>query len=116
VPFQGTVKLFGSFDEAWLVWGRPVIGLVVGLGLGAWIVLDSPILNISRTEVQVQRRGQVERTIPREKVEAVYWRKSKIVIDGPDGYTLFEEEIDGNKGIIHDAFLEAGFPWEGPGA
>jgi len=113
LPFQGPVRLLGSFDQTWLVWGRPAIGLIAGLGLGAWIILDSPVLNIRSSEVQVQRRGQVERVIPREKVEAVYWRKPQLVIKGPTEYILFEEQIDGNKHTIRDAFVEAGFPWEG---
>jgi len=114
MPFQGPLELVGSFDQQWLVWGRPVLGLAVGLGFAAWIILDSPVLDISPEEIHVVRRGEVERVIPHSTVAAVYRRGSKVVIETDTGRKLFEDEIEGDKGAVRDAFLSQGFPWEGP--
>ena len=115
VPFQGPLRLLGSFDQPWLVWGRPALGLLAGLAGAAWVILDSPVLDISRTEIQVRRRGQVERVIERAKVDAVYRRGSKIVIEAATGRTLFEGDIEGDRSVVRAAFVDNAYPWEGAG-
>lgn len=112
-PFQGPLELLGSFNEPWLVWGRPVVGLVLGLSLAAWVIVESPALSIRQDEVQVRRRGQVERVIPRSKVDSVYLRKSHVVIETASGRNLFDDEIEGDKAAVRDAFVSQGYPWEG---
>ena len=114
IPFQGPLELLGSFDEPWLVWGRPVLGLLVGLGFAAWIVVDSPVLEIGSDLITVRRRGQVDRVIERSKVDAVYPRGSKIVIETGNGRTLFEDDIEADKSAVRRAFVDLGYPWEGP--
>src|SRR5690625_7905831 len=59
LPFQGPVRLLGSFDQTWLGGGRPAIGLIAGLGPGVWNSRRSPVLNSRSSEVQVQRRRLV---------------------------------------------------------
>lgn len=113
VPFQGPMSLLGSFDQAWLVWGRPLLGLALGLGFAAWVILDSPVLDIDPERIEVRRRGEVERVIERGKVDAVHRRGSKVVIETDKGRVLFEGEIEGDKAAIREAFLSHGFPWEG---
>jgi len=114
VPFQGPLELLGSFDEPWLVWGRPLLGLVAGLAFAAWVILDSPQLTIGRDEIEIRRRGQAERLIERSKVDAVYRRGSKLVIETKSGRKLLESDVEGDPALVRDAFVAHGYPWEGP--
>lgn len=113
VPFQGPLRLLGSFDQPWLVWGRPVLGLVVGLGLALWVILESPVLVIDQDRISVRRRGQVERVLERSKIDSVYRSGSKTVIETESGRKLFEDEIEGDRSEIRAAFVDKGYPWEG---
>ena len=47
VPFQGPLQLLGSFDQPWLVWGRPILGALIALGFALWVIIDSPVLVIT---------------------------------------------------------------------
>ncbi|WP_456787609.1 YqeB family protein [Cellulomonas sp. P5_C5] len=114
VPFQGPLRLVGSFDEPWLTWGRPGLGLVAGLAFAAWVIYDSPVLDIGREQIQVRRRGQVERVIERATVAAVHPRRSTIVIETASGRKLFERDVEGDRAAVRSAFVELGYPWEGP--
>lgn len=114
IPFQGPLELLGSFDQPWLAWGRPALGLAAGLGFAAWVIADSPVLDINPEQIQVRRRGQVERVIERAKVASVHPRGSKIVIETDSGRKLFEGDIEGDKSIVRSAFVDNGYPWEGP--
>lgn len=114
IPFQGPLRLLGSFDQTWLVWGRPVIGLLVGLALAAWVILDSPVLEVDARGIQVRRRGAVQRVIERDKVAAVYPKGLKITIETEAGRVLFEDDVEGDKDAVRRAFVEHGYPWEGP--
>ena len=114
VPFRGPLELLGSSDQAWLLWGRPALGLLIGVGLAAWVILNSPELDISHDEILVRRHGQVQRVIQRTTVDAVYRRGSKIVIETDRGRKLFEDDIEGDKLAVRDAFVTHGYPWEGP--
>ena len=114
MPFQGPIALLGSFDQQWLVWGRPAVGLGLGLVLALWVILDSPVLDIERAQIQVRRRGQVERVIERAKVASVHPQGSKVVIETDTGRTLFEGDIEGDKALVRRAFVDHGYPWEGP--
>jgi hypothetical protein len=114
VPFQGPLRLLGSFDEPWLTWGRPAIGLAAGLALAAWIILDAVVLEIGLDRIEVRRRGQVERVIDRGTVAAVHPKRSKIVIETESGRTLFDHDIEGDRTAVRSAFVDLGYPWEGP--
>lgn len=113
VPFRGPLELLSSFDQTWLTWGRPILGVAAGLTFAAWVILDSPVLDFHDDEIHVRRRGQVERVIQRSKVDAVYRRGSKIVIESASGRKMFEDEVEGDKDVLRDVFLSHGFPWEG---
>lgn len=113
VPFQGPLELLSSFDSTWLVWGRPLLGLLVGLAFAVWVLTDSPVLEISPEAVEVRRRGEVERVIPRAKVDAVYRRRGAIVIESAQGRTLFDADVEGDREAVREAFIAAGYPWEG---
>jgi len=114
VPFQGPLRLVGSFDQTWLTWGRPVLGLVAGLALAAWVVFDSPVLDVGPDRIDVRRRGEVERVVERAKVATVHPRGSKLRIETESGRTLFEGDVEGDKAQIRRAFVDHGYPWEGP--
>ena len=114
MPFQGPLRLLGSFDQQWLVWGRPVLGLLVGLALAAWVILDSPVLNVDPRRIEVRRRGEVQRVIDRSKVAAVYPKGAKITIETDAGRVLFEGDVEGERDRLREAFVQQGYPWEGP--
>lgn len=114
VPFQGPLELVASFDDPWLVWGRPILGLAAGLAFAFWVILNSPVLSIGPEEIEVRRRGQVERVIQRSKVDSVHRRGSKVVIETDRGRKLFEDDVEGDKTSVRDAFISQGYPWEGP--
>ena len=116
MPFQGPLRLLGSFDEPWLAWGRPVVGLVLGLAVAAWVVADTPVLDVGPDRIRVRRRGEVERVVERAKVGAVHPRGSKLVIVTESGRTLFEGDVEGDTSRIRRAFVDHGYPWEGPEA
>lgn len=113
-PFQGPLQLLGSFDEPWLVWGRPAIGLVAGLVFAWWVIVDSPVLDVRRDRIEVRRRGEVERVIDRATVASVHPRGSKTVIETDSGRTLFADEIEGDRARVRSVFVDNGYPWEGP--
>lgn len=114
VPFQGPLELLGSFDHPWLVWGRPALGLLLGLGVAAWVIADSPVLDVGPDQVRVRRRGEVQRVIDRATVAAVYPRGSATVIEAESGRTLFDGDVEGDKTAVRRAFVDHGYPWEGP--
>ncbi|HET8717159.1 MAG TPA: hypothetical protein VFM50_05355 [Nocardioidaceae bacterium] len=113
-PFQGPLELLGSFGEPWLVWGRPLLGLAAGLAFAIWVILNSPVLTVGREEIEVRRRGQVERVIERTKVDSVHRRGSKVVIETVSGRKLFEDDVEGDRAVVRHAFISQGYPWEGP--
>ena len=114
VPFQGPLQLLASFDQAWLVWLRPALGLLAGLALGWWVILDSPVLHVGERHLRVERRGAVQRVIPRDKVDAVYRTGSKVVVQSSSGRELFAGEVEADADAVREAFLALDYPWEGP--
>ncbi len=114
MPFQGPLRLLGSFDQAWLVWLRPVLGLVLGLGAAAWVIHDSPVLLLTAGQLRVEQRGEVQRVIPRDKVDAVYRRGGKVVVQSAAGRELFAGDVEGDREQVREAFVALGYPWEGP--
>lgn len=113
VPFQGPLELLSSFDDPWLVWGRPLIGAALGLAVGLWIVLQSAVVEITPEAIQVSRYGSVERVIPRETVGGIHRKGTKTVIEAKEGRVLFDDDIEGDKARIRQAFVAHGYPWEG---
>lgn len=114
MPFQGPLRLIGSFDQQWLVWGRPLLGLLAGTAFAAWVILDTPVLEVHPSRIAVRRRGETQRVIDREKVAAVYPKGSKLVIETEAGRVLFEGDVEGEREQIREALVEQGYPWEGP--
>ncbi|MGC5629293.1 YqeB family protein [Georgenia sp. Z1344] len=113
MPFQGPLELLGSFDQSWLVWGRPLLGLVVGLLIGLVVVSRTPVLRVGPGEIEVVRGGDVERVIDRDDVAATYRRGSHLVIETAQGRSLFDAEVEGDKDRHRAVLVEAGYPWEG---
>lgn len=70
-PFRGPLQLIGSFDSPWAVWIRPVVGLLLGLALAAYLVEQTPVLHVSAEQIEVTRRGTTRR-IARSDVAGVY--------------------------------------------
>lgn len=113
-PFQGPLELLGSFDQARLVWLWPAVGLALGLVFALWVIHETPVLHLTSREVRVERRGAVQRVIARDKVDAVFRRRSNVVIQTANGRELFDDDVEGDRDAIRDAFVALGYPWEGP--
>lgn len=114
MPFEGPLRLAGSFDDAWMISARPLLGAALGAGLGLWVVVDTPILHLGAEDITVRQHGEVVRVIPRDKVDAVHRRGGKVVIESAAGRVLFSGDVEGGKDAVARAFVEAGYPWEGP--
>lgn len=113
VPFQGPLELVASFDQTWLTWGRPVVGFLIGLGLAAWTITDSPVLEIGPARVRVRQRGEVQRILDRAKIDAVHRKGGTVVIENAQGRILFSGDVEGDRDAVRAAFLDHGYPWEG---
>lgn len=111
VPFPGILQLLASFDSDWLVWGRPVIGLVVGLITALVIVHSEPVLHVADDSVLVEK-GDSRRRIKRADVAGVYRDGKKLVIETEQGRRLYEGEVEGKRDLVRAAFVDRGYPWE----
>lgn len=111
VPFQGPLRLLGSFDDTWLTWGRPVIGLVLGLVLALFTFHESPLLTIADEQIEV-RSGDDTTVIHRDQVDGVRHTSGKVVILNATGRELFAGEVEGGREEIREAFVRHGYPWE----
>jgi len=107
------MELLASFDQAWLIWGRPILGLTLGLAFAVWTIADSPVLEIEPTRVRVRRRGDVQRILERAKIDAVHRKGGAVVIENAQGRVLFSGDVEGNRDAIRSAFVDHGYPWEG---
>lgn len=113
VPFQGPLELLASFDQAWLTWGRPLLGLVLGLAFAGWTIADSPVLEIEAARVRVRQRGEVQRILERDKIDAVHRKGGTVVIENAQGRVLFSGDVEGDRDAVRAAFVDHGYPWEG---
>lgn len=111
MPFQGPLRLLASFDQTWLVWGRPLIGALLGLIAGLVVVRTSAVLVIDNDKVQVTQGDEVT-VIPREKVDGVRRSKDRITIVNAKGRELFSGDVEGGKDAAREAFTRHGYPWE----
>ncbi|HPU14393.1 MAG TPA: hypothetical protein PLQ19_11455 [Aeromicrobium sp.] len=91
VPFQGPMELLASFDQTWLAWGRPLIGMALGLAFAGWTIADSPVLEIETACVRVRRRGEVQRVLNRSKIDAVHRKGNAVVIENAQVVTHFQD-------------------------
>lgn len=111
VPFPGILQFLASFESEWLIWGRPVIGLVVGLVAALVITSSEPVLTVSDEDILVTK-GDSRRRIRREDIAGVYRDGKKLVIETASGRRLYEGGVEGNRQTVRAAFADRGYPWE----
>lgn len=111
VPFPGILQFLASFDSDWLVWGRPAIGLVVGLVAALVIVHNEPALTVTGDSVLVEK-GDSRRRIKRADVAGVYRDGKKLVIETEQGRRLYEGDVEGGRDLVRATFVDRGYPWE----
>ena len=111
MPLQGPLQLLGTFEYDWLTWGRPAIGLALGLLLALLALQTSPVLTLSDERIEI-RQGDDVTLIEREKVDGVRRKGSKILILSSTGRELFHGEVEGTKDAVREAFLAHHYPWE----
>ncbi len=111
VPFPGILQLLASFDSDWLVWGRPVIGLVIGLVAALLIAHAEPVLHVSSDSVLIEK-GDSKRRIRREDVAGVFRDGKKLIIETEQGRRLYDGEVEGKRDLVRATFVDRGYPWE----
>lgn len=111
VPFPGILQLLASFESDWLVWGRPVIGLAVGVVAAVLIAHHEPQITVSQDSVLITR-GDSRRRIQRADVAGVYRDGKTLVIETEQGRRLYEGGVEGKREEVRSAFVERGYPWE----
>lgn len=111
VPFQGPFQLIASFDASWLNWGRPLVGLILGLVFAAFIVHESAVLHVTAEHIEVTSNGSTRR-IARSDIAGIYRDGSKVVVESHSGRRLYHAQIEGGKDNVRDAFVANGYPWE----
>lgn len=111
IPFQGLLQAIAAVDSSWAMWGRPSMGLILGIAFAAIVVFESPVLLVTDAQICVSERGN-SRTILRADIAGIYRDGSKVVVESPQGRRLFHGQIEGNKESVRDAFVSHGYPWE----
>lgn len=109
-PFPSWLHALASPEHGWLLWGRPVIGAVIGVVASLVLIDQAWRIEVSRERVLV-RRGREVRRIPRERVGAVYRSGRTLVIEDADGVDLFTGTVEGDRSAPPTAFLDLGYPW-----
>lgn len=111
IPFSGPIELLSSFDSPLVVTLRPVIGAVLGLLAGLLLAASTPVVTIDAERVLVRKNGE-ERVLPKSDIAGIHRQGRKVIIETATGRVLFEDEIQGPKQQIADAFRSHGYPWE----
>ncbi|HHU09283.1 MAG TPA: hypothetical protein GXZ60_04615 [Intrasporangiaceae bacterium] len=111
MPFQGPLRLLGSFDHGWLTWGRPLIGLLLGMVLASFVIHSSAVLTMTDEQIEV-RSAETVTLIRRDQVDGVRRVGGKLVIVNATGRELLNAEVEGTKDEQRDAFVKHGYPWE----
>lgn len=113
LPFPSWLHSVVRLDADWLTWGRPLIGLVLGLLAGLMVIDQAWSLVVNRDCV-VAKRGADVRRIPHDRVEVVYRSgRRTVMIEGVGGARLFAGTVEGERAALPKAFAELGYPWEG---
>lgn len=114
IPYIDVLSFLGSFESPIMVIGRPAVLGLVGLVLAFFITYEAAELTISDTEIHI-REGDDARVVARENVGGVYRTKGKVRIESREGRVLFNDDVEGGKRAIAEAFLRHGYPWESVG-
>ncbi|MFH8383184.1 hypothetical protein ACH4E7_19915 [Kitasatospora sp. NPDC018058] len=112
VPYADTVKFLGSFDSPAMVIGRPAVLAVIGLVIGLFLTYHSATLRITDESITVIEGDDI-RVIARDQVGGVFRKGGKVRIESPVGRVLFDDDVEGGKAVIAEAFRRHGYPWEG---
>lgn len=113
LPFPSWLHSVARLDADWLLWGRPLIGLALGVVAGLLVIDQAWSLEVDGDCV-VAKRGADVRRIPHERVEVVYRTgRRTVVIEGAAGSRLFQGVVEGERSALPCAFVELGYPWKG---
>lgn len=110
-PYSSVVEFLVSFDAPIMVVGRPLALAAVGFAIAFVVTYVSPDLRITDEEITIIE-GDDTRVIARAQVGGIYRRRGKVVIESPEGRTLFAGEVEGGKKAIGSAFAAHHYPWE----
>lgn len=111
IPFGGAIEKLSEFDSPTIVALRPVIGGALGVVAGFVVAGSNPTVTVSADRILVRKNGET-RALAKNEVGGIHRARGKIVIETPTGRILFDDEIDGAKQQVADAFVEYGYPWE----
>lgn len=111
IPYFNVLEIIGSIDSPLMVIGRPAVLGLVGLVFAFLITHEAAKLTITDEHIRITE-GDDSRIVEREQVAGVYRRGSKVRIESPGGRVLFDDDVEGGKSAIAEAFLRHGYPWE----
>lgn len=112
IPYIEVLKVIGSFDAPAMVVGRPAVLCVVGLIIAFIITYEHPELTLSDSRIVI-RKGDDSRVIERSAVAGAYRHGGKVRIESHEGRVLFDDEVEGGRRAIAEAFVRHSYPWEG---
>lgn len=112
IPYLDVLKFLGSFDAPLMVIGRPAVLGIIGLVVAFFVTYESAELTISDDRIRI-REGDDARVVERAQVGGVYRRGGKVRIESPEGRVLFDDDVEGGRRVIAEAFARHGYPWEG---
>lgn len=113
LPVPSWLGAIARIDAAWLTWGRPAVGVLVGAVAGLLIIDQAWRLDVTRERI-VARQGTEVHRIPRPRVGAIYRTgRRTVVIEDADGTRLFKGTVEGNRSAVPMVFTALGYPWDG---
>lgn len=111
VPFGGPLRWIGDLDSGWAWAARIAIGLLAGLVFAFIVITEAWVLEVHDDHV-IATLGDDRRRIEHDAVVGIYLEKKRVVIDGREGRTLFDKEIEAKRDTIREAFVSRGYPFE----
>lgn len=111
LPFGEVIERLSAFDSPLVVTLRPIIGGALGGIAGLVLASQTVDVTIEDEQVLVTKSGET-RALRRSDIAGVYRRGSNVVIETESGRVLLDEQLEGHKDEVADAFIAHGYPWE----
>lgn len=111
VPFGEPLRWIGDLDTGWAWAARIGLGLLGGLVLAMIVITEAWTVEVHDDHL-VTVRGDDRRRIEKEAIVGVWIEKKRVIVDGREGRTLFDKEVDAKRDAIREAFVSRGYPFE----
>lgn len=111
IPFRDVADWLSAFDQWWAPVLRIGLGLLAGLALAVFAVVDEHRLEVGDEEIVVIH-DRDRRTLRRDQVVGIHRDGKLVTIDGTEGRTLFQHTLEVPRARVREVFLARGWPWE----